>query len=161
MLINDLDLRVIRGTTTNFPWVLDPVARTNAATTGNNVRDNIEQVVITNAVSDAYLVRITHRATLVDPNNIAAPQRVSVLLSGIAPQPKPPLVLSLGIVSSNAVALRWPSVVGQRYQVQYKNDLNTTNWTNLGSEWSATKTNLAVTSTYTNDARFYRVVEAQ
>lgn len=161
MLINDLDLRVIRGTTTNFPWVLDPVARTNAATTGDNTRDNVEQVVITNAVSDSYLVRVTHKGTLVDPNSIAAPQRVSVLLSGITPQPKPPLALSLGVVSSNAVALRWPSVTGQRYQVQYKNDLNITNWTNLGGEWSATKTNLAITSSFTNVMRFYRVTEVQ
>lgn len=161
MLINDLDLRIIRGTTTNFPWVLDPVTRTNAATTGDNIRDNVEQVVITNAVSDTYLVRVTHKGTLVDPNNIAAPQRVSILLSGIIPQPKPPLELTLGVVSSNAVALRWPSVVGQRYQAQYKNNLNVTNWTNLGGEWSATKTNLAITSTFTNDMRFYRVVEVQ
>lgn len=162
MLINDLDLRVIRGSTTNFPWVLDPVARTNAATTGDNIRDNVEQVVITNAASDTYTIRVTHKGTLVDTNGAAAFQRVSLLLSGNVPQPKPPLLLTPpSVISSNQVALSWPSVVGLRYQLQYKDDLNVTNWTNAGGEISATKTNTAVTSAFTNATRFYRVVEIQ
>lgn len=162
MLINDLDLRVIRGSTTNFPWVLDPVTRTNAATTGDNIRDNIEQIVITNAVSDTYTIRVTHKGTLVNSNGVAASQRISILLSGNVAQPKPPLLLASPLaVSSNQVAVSWPSVVGLRYQLQYKGDLNVTNWTNLGGEISAIKTNVAVTTAFTNAIRFYRVAELE
>lgn len=162
MLINDLDLRVIRGSTTNLPWVLDPATRTNAATTGDNIRDNVEQVVITNAASDTYTVRVTHKGTLVDTNGVAASQRVSILVSGNIAQPKPPLLLASPlVVSSNQVALSWPSVVGFRYQLQHKDDLNVTNWTNIGGEVSATKTNVAVTTAFTNANRFYRVAELQ
>jgi hypothetical protein len=162
MLINDLDLRVIRGSTTNSPWVLDPVTRTNAPTTGDNIRDNVEQVVITNAVSDTYTIRVTHKGTLVDTNGVAASQRVSILMSGNIAQPKPPLLLAPPlVVSSNQVAISWPSVVGLRYQLQHKDDLNVTNWTNIGGEASATKTNVAVTTAFTNAIRFYRVVELQ
>ena len=162
MLINDLDLRVVRGSTTNFPWVLDPVTRTNAAATGDNIRDNVEQVVITNAASDTYLIRVAHKGTLVDTNGAAASQRISILVSGNIAQPKPPLVLASPLlVSSNQVALSWPSVVGLRYELQYKDDLNVTNWTNIGGEISATKTNVAVTTAFTNAIRFYRVAELQ
>lgn len=162
MLINDLDLRVVRGSTTNFPWVLDPVTRTNAPTNGDNIRDKVEQVVITNTASDTYLVRVARKGTLVDTNGAASARRVSILVSGNIAQPKPPLVLASPlVVSPNQAALSWPSVVGLRYQVQYKDDLNVTNWTSIGGEVSATKTNVAVTTAFTNAIRFYRVAELQ
>lgn len=162
MLINDLDLRVIAPNgTTNFPWVLDPVSRTNAATTGDNIRDNVERVDILSPTNGTYLVRVTHKGTLVDPNSIASPQRVSILISGNIPQPKPELLAKLDVVSSNAVAVRWPSLVGQLYQVQFKDDLSSTNWTNLGGQLSATKTNTAIVTTLTNVMRFFRVAEVQ
>lgn len=93
---------------------------------------------------------------------MAASQRVSILMSGNIAQPKPPLLLAPPlVVSSNQVAISWPSVVGLRYQLQHKDDLNVTNWTNIGGEASATKTNVAVTTAFTNAIRFYRVVELQ
>jgi len=93
---------------------------------------------------------------------VAASQRVSILMSGNIAQPKPPLLLAPPlVVSSNQVAISWPSVVGLRYQLQHKDDLNVTNWTNIGGEASATKTNVAVTTAFTNAIRFYRVVELQ
>ncbi len=68
VLVNDFDLRVIGpGGVTNFPYILDPASPTNAATTGENYRDNIEQVVIANPVANAdYIVRVTHKDHLVD-----------------------------------------------------------------------------------------------
>jgi len=49
MLVNDLDLRVISPTSvTNFPWILNRNAPANAATTGDNNVDNVEQVSIPN-----------------------------------------------------------------------------------------------------------------
>ncbi len=66
MLINDLDLRLIRGSTTNLPWVLDPNNRTAAATTADNVRDNVEQVFIGSPTTGTYTVRVTHKGDLLN-----------------------------------------------------------------------------------------------
>jgi len=163
-LINDLDLRVISPSgSTNFPYVLNPAAPTNAATTGDNVRDNLEQVLITNTVAGSYLVRVTHKGALVNDAGQTNQQAISVLISGNVPLSRPALVLAQPVpVSTNQIALQWPSVVGSRYQVQYADFLaEPTTWANLGAEMSATKTNVAVTVWSTNAYRFFQVVENQ
>ena len=48
MLVNDLDLRIVRGANTWMPWVLNPASPASAASNGDNVRDNVEQVYIAN-----------------------------------------------------------------------------------------------------------------
>ena len=71
-LVNDVDLRVISPSgTTNFPFVLNPdltnqsaAVRATAATPGDDTRNNVEQVLITNAVAGTYLARVTHKGTL-------------------------------------------------------------------------------------------------
>jgi hypothetical protein len=76
-------------------------------------------------------------------------------------QPEPALVLTPPLLSqtNTVVNLRWPSVVGLRYRVQYKGDLNQTNWTDASGDISATKTNTAFSQTLTGTNRFYRVME--
>jgi hypothetical protein len=65
VLVNDLDLRVISPNgTTNFPWVLDPTNRTNAATTGDNWRDNVEQVHIDSTSTGLYTIVVSHKGAL-------------------------------------------------------------------------------------------------
>ncbi|MCX7785403.1 MAG: S8 family serine peptidase [candidate division WOR-3 bacterium] len=79
MLVNDLDLRVISPTnTTYYPWILDPNNPSAPATTGDNSRDNVEQVYIASPSAGAYTIRINHKGTLV-----AGPQPVSVIVTGI------------------------------------------------------------------------------
>ena len=64
-LINDLDIRIIDGTTNYSPWVLNFNAPNAAATRGDNVRDNVEQVYLDNAIpGHSYIIRITHKGTL-------------------------------------------------------------------------------------------------
>ena len=64
-LVNDLDIRINDGTTTYYPWVLDPAHPSAPATTGNNVLDNIEQVFIPGAVpGKTYTITVTHKGTL-------------------------------------------------------------------------------------------------
>jgi hypothetical protein len=78
-LINDLDIHVSDGTTTFMPWVLDPANPTVAATTGNNIRDNVEQVYVAGAVpGKAYTVTISHKGTLT-----LGPQAYSLIITGI------------------------------------------------------------------------------
>lgn len=53
--------------------------------------------------------------------------------------------------------------MGQLYQVQYRNDVEGTGWSDWGGEISATKTNTAVEVDMTgpDGRRFYRVIEVE
>ncbi|MFH1312627.1 MAG: S8 family serine peptidase, partial [Candidatus Eisenbacteria bacterium] len=65
-LVNDLDLRIERVATSTVyePYVLNPSSPSSAATTGDNYRDNSEQVYIESPASGQYLVSVTHKGTL-------------------------------------------------------------------------------------------------
>jgi len=165
MLVNDLDLRVITpGGTTNFPWVLNPNHPANAATTGDNNLDNVEQVSIPNPTSGTYLMRVTNKGTLVDNLGQTNSQTLSILLSGnIAQPPTLPKIASLNAYTvSNTVAVKWATDVGRVYRVQGNGDLKTTNWSYSTGELSATKTNTAVVlSIGSATNQFYRVVQVR
>ena len=64
MLVNDLDMRLIGVDSTYMPWVLDPNNRTAAATTGDNFRDNVEQIYLSAPPAGDYTVQISHKDTL-------------------------------------------------------------------------------------------------
>jgi hypothetical protein len=64
-LVNDLDIRVTDGTTTYQPWVLNPDNPSAAATNGDNIRDNMEQIYIANATpGKTYTITVKHKGTL-------------------------------------------------------------------------------------------------
>jgi len=67
----------VGNSTTYSPWILDPANPGDAATTGDNIRDNVEQVHIASPVAGWYAVRITHKGTLVGSS-----QAVSLIISG-------------------------------------------------------------------------------
>ncbi len=66
MLVNDLDLRVKHmGTSTTYmPYVLDPANPGDAAATGDNLRDNVEQVYVGSPAAGDYMVIVNHKGTL-------------------------------------------------------------------------------------------------
>ncbi len=64
MIVNDLDLRVIKGATEYQPWILDPANPAAPAGKGDNFRDNVEQVHVTNPEAGTYIVRIDHKGML-------------------------------------------------------------------------------------------------
>lgn len=79
-LVNDLDLRVteVGGTGTTFmPWKLDPSNFSGAATTGDNIVDNIEKIEVGGATGN-YLIEVTHKGTLTN-----AAQMFSLVVTGI------------------------------------------------------------------------------
>jgi PKD repeat protein len=85
MLVNNLDLRLIAGDgTVRKPWVLNPASPSSPATTGDNNRDNIEQVYVQNP-ADTYTVRITME------NDIAGNQSqwVSILSHNVSGNSSP------------------------------------------------------------------------
>ncbi len=158
-LINDFDLRVIRSGVTNFPYVLNPASPASAATTADNNADNVEQVMISNPVTNGiYTVRITHKGTLKDDTGATADQWITVLVSGNVPQAEPALVIqSITQTSSNTLAVQWPANVGRVYQVQARTNVDSGTWTAVTDDISAARTNVAVTVSMSGSTRFYRV----
>lgn len=78
-LVNDLDIRVSTGSTTFSPWVLDYSNPSANATTGDNIRDNVEQVYIANTVpGTSYTITVTHKGTLTNGS-----QPYSLIVTGV------------------------------------------------------------------------------
>jgi hypothetical protein len=159
-LINDLDLRIIKDSTTHFPWKLNPASPTAAATnTGDNNRDNVEQVLVSSPTAAAtYTVSVTHKGNLVDHNNAVTGQNVSIIISGSQADAVPPFkVTSFTQTGANEHGVVWPSVVGAVYRIQTTTDL--VNWTDSTGDISATKITTSKTLPHTSGEtrRFYRV----
>jgi len=77
-LVNDLDIRVSKGGTTNHPWKLTGV-NTNTNTTGtDNTVDPYERVDV-NGASGTYTITVTHKGTLVNSE-----QKFSLILTGLS-----------------------------------------------------------------------------
>jgi hypothetical protein len=79
-LVNDLDLRIVGpdGSTTYYPFVLNRILPDQAATRGDNVLDNVEQVLIeTPTQAGTYTVCISHKGTLTNNQ-----QYYSLVISG-------------------------------------------------------------------------------
>jgi hypothetical protein len=64
MLVNDLDLRISEGGDAYLPWILNPAVPADAATTGDNTRDNVEQVVVYDAAAGSYSIEVSHKGGL-------------------------------------------------------------------------------------------------
>jgi hypothetical protein len=72
--------------------------------------------------------------------------------------PAPPVILDLTL-SNDVVTIRWTSVAGHNYQLEYKDDFMDGNWNASGSNILATGTTAAATDAAgTVSQRFYRVV---
>jgi hypothetical protein len=62
--------------------------------------------------------------------------------------------------ATNQVAIGWPAVVGQRYQVQYVSALSASNnWQNIGPQVSARLTNVVTQVQMSGAQAFYRVAQ--
>ena len=83
MLQNDLDLRLTKGVATYMPWVLNPASPAAAATTGDNFRDNVEQVRVSGGGSGTYTVTVSHKGVLLD----GTAQNYSLIISVGPPPP--------------------------------------------------------------------------
>ncbi len=79
VLRNDIDMRITRKSdgAVFYPWTLDGTAPANAATTGDNNRDNVEQILIDAPGRTLYTLQLTHKTTIFNP-----PTQVSLIMSG-------------------------------------------------------------------------------
>jgi hypothetical protein len=105
-LVNDLDIRMVRLSDggVNSPWVLNPALPANAATLGDNTRDNVEKINMYNPLLGKYQLRVTHKgASLVNGS-----QNYSIAWHDITPmqppQPTPGSVISVDSHPSAPVA---------------------------------------------------------
>ncbi|MCK4412320.1 MAG: S8 family serine peptidase [Candidatus Eisenbacteria sp.] len=66
VLVNDLDLRLEEeGSATVFePYLLDPASPGDPAATGDNARDNVEQIEAAAPLAGDYIVTVHHKGTL-------------------------------------------------------------------------------------------------
>lgn len=79
MLVNDLDIRLEEDVSGNItaPYVLDPANPSNAPTTGDNFRDNVEKIVLASPSAGNYTINVTHKGTL-----SGGFQAYSIIISG-------------------------------------------------------------------------------
>ncbi|WP_299761107.1 S8 family serine peptidase [uncultured Pontibacter sp.] len=77
-LVNDLDIRVAGNGKDYLPWMLNPATPEAAATTGDNIVDNVEQILVPDAVpGQTYTITIRHKGNLT-----AGTQDYALLVSG-------------------------------------------------------------------------------
>jgi hypothetical protein len=78
MLVHDLDLRLqhINTSAIYYPYLLDPANPGDAATTGDNIVDNVEQVHIETPPEGAYRVLVSTKGTFI------AEQAYSIIATG-------------------------------------------------------------------------------
>jgi len=157
VLVNDLDLRVINPNgVTNFPMIRDPWNLTNTFTTGDDFRNNYEQVGF-QLTAGTNRVCISHKGSLLD-----GMQDVSVIITDNIPGDAPEFRISdIGPVDSSGelVALRWPGVVGGRYDVQSSTNLtlHPAGWSTVGPGVIANSTNLVWTNAVIETIQFFRL----
>jgi subtilisin-like proprotein convertase family protein/predicted secreted protein len=77
-LVNDLDIRITRNTTTYYPWKLNSDPSLPAIRTGDNSVDNVEQVKIDAPTAGEYTITVTSKGALVTGS-----QKYSLVITGI------------------------------------------------------------------------------
>jgi serine protease AprX len=84
VLVNNLDLRITKGTEVHFPWKLNTSFGNPYAVTGDNNVDNYEKVDVADATG-SYVITVSHKGTLTRPrptNNHT--QDYTLIVTGVA-----------------------------------------------------------------------------
>lgn len=132
MLVNNIDIRVERVGATNvyYPWILNPdltnkteAARSAAATTGLDNRNNAERVDIANPAPGRYRIIVTHSGGL-SGGPAPSAQWVSVATTGDTPLP--PVFTSIeSSPSGTNVLLTFTADPGAYFHLLSSSDLTT------------------------------------
>ncbi|SDG48121.1 GEVED domain-containing protein [Psychroflexus sediminis] len=143
-LVNDLDIRVTKNSTSFLPWRLTGV---NTNGKGDNTRDPIERVDVSNA-SGTYTITVTHKGSL-----SSGSQDYSLVVTGLTSAPVAcdavtPAGLAASGIGSNTAILNWNSVDTATYAVRYRPSGTSTWTTTLSDNASMTLEGLTAETTY-------------
>jgi len=133
-LVNDLDLRITGGTTV-MPWMLDPNNPSASATRGDNIRDNVEQVLISTPSAGYYTITVTHKGTLQGSS-----QRFALIVSTVNCFAEINPISQTIYCAGQTATLTTPNIAGVTYQW-------TRNGVDLGGE-TGTTLNATLSGTY-------------
>lgn len=133
VLVNDLDLRITKGSTTYLPWKLTGITTNGKA--DNNV-DPFERVEV-NGASGTYTVTVSHKGSLTGGS-----QNYSLIITGVSATPVEcnatvPGGLGVDGVGSSTASLSWDAVSGASYDFRYRL-VGSSSWT-TSSETSTSK----------------------
>lgn len=79
-LVHDLDVRVIRGNRTYYPWKLQPTNPSMQAIKDDNDLDNVEVIELDSTIAgEKYTIEVTHKGTLTRTGS----QIFSLIASGV------------------------------------------------------------------------------
>lgn len=144
VLVNDLDIRITKNSTTFTPWRLTGVT-TNGL--GDNSVDPYERIDVLNA-SGTYTITVTHKGSL-----SSGSQNFSLIITGITNQASeciasvPTGVSSSSITSSSAV-ISWNTVPDASYNLRYRAS-GTSSWaTSAVSATTLSLTGLSADTSY-------------
>ncbi len=126
VLVNDLDIRVTKNTTTYSPYKL--TGPNSNAQADNNV-DPYERVDISGA-SGSYTITVTHKGTL--QGGSQAFSLVVTGLSSVPCNPTTPTSLASSNVAATTATLNWDAVPSASYEVRYR-ETGTSTWTTVSA----------------------------
>lgn len=79
ILVNDLDMRLYYSSTEYKPYILNPSSPSSSASTGDNYRDNVEMIHLSNPVANSvYTLKINHKNNLYNNQG----QTFSLIITG-------------------------------------------------------------------------------
>jgi len=121
VLVNDLDIRVTKGSVTYFPWVLTGV---DTNTKADNNKDPFERVDIPNA-SGEYVITVSHKGVLINP------QHYTLIVTGISQgdvicSVATPTFFQIPSTTSTTASSAWSFNPGGSYEIRYKKITDTT-----------------------------------
>lgn len=146
---NYLDLPTIKHL--NVDWGTQHVASLTFDTTGKSFNNPGWQSEAFTVIAIGSVTRLTF--TSLDSSS-AGPMIDAVSVTVL----DAPVLLSPAMLTNGQFVITWIAAQGINYQLQYKTNLNQTNWINIGTTVTASNTVLSVTNAIGSDnQRFYRV----
>ncbi|KPM31071.1 Peptidase S8 and S53 subtilisin kexin sedolisin [Croceitalea dokdonensis DOKDO 023] len=115
VLVNDLDVRVVKEGETYYPWKLNPMDATKAAVKGDNKVDPYERIDIPEANGE-YTVIVSNKGRLAKGT-----QDFSLIVSGVAVTActlDAPHNFKLGEANMESLQLQWDGLPETLYEVQ-------------------------------------------